>query len=53
MNSDQLYVSGITPSLNKASSNGLSSVSQSKHDPKLSTHYKTQKRPSITDALKI
>lgn len=52
MNSEDLSVSGITPSLNKASSYGLSSVSQSKND-KLSSKHNAHKRPSITEALKI
>ena len=55
INSDEISLSGVTPSLNRASSYGLSSVSQSKNS-KYDQKYekmKANKRPSIAEALKI
>ena len=49
LNSDDILVSGA--SLNRASSQGLSSVSQSKHD--YSKKVKRKNSPSINHALKI
>jgi hypothetical protein len=53
INSEDISVSGITPSLHRASSYGLSSVSHSKNDPRNSSQKKSMNRPNITDALKI
>lgn len=53
LNSDDISVSGITPSLNKASSYGLSSLSHLKSDQKNLVSKKSGYRASITDALKL
>lgn len=56
LNSEDISVSGLTPSLNRGDSFGMSSISQSatsKKNDYSPTAYKKKERPSIADALKI